>query len=180
MQARQATRGTHLAGAALACALFAAAPGAADDGFRCPGTNAAFFEELDAAGWVGFGEVWDMESCAQGQAYFTEGARQWAAMRPQYSRLVAPKLNAEFYSTIFPVVAFGGLASIFVLSWLMAFIARRRRVRMATLSCPSCHNELPVTLDDPALRSLFCPACGEACVLVHEGRRGPARATGAA
>lgn len=179
MTVRPRGRRTRLARVALVGALLCAAPAIAAD-FRCPGTNAAFFEEREAAGFIGFGETWDYETCAEGRAVYGEGAREWAAMRPQWSRLVGGKLNAEFYATIFPVVAFGGLASIVALAWLMAFIGRHRRVRMATLSCPSCYTELPVTLDDPALRSLFCPACGEACKVVHEGRRRPAGASGAA
>jgi hypothetical protein len=174
----RAPRASRLAGAAFASALFfAAAPATAQERFACPGTSVSFFEEREAAGWVGFGETWDHETCAQGRAFYAEGAREWSAMRPQWSRLAASKINAEFYANVFPLMFFGALASIVVIAWVMAFFGRRRRVRVATLSCPSCATDLPITLDDSALRNLFCPACGEACVLVDTGARRAAGGT---
>lgn len=161
-------------------ACLAAAPALADDddGFHCDGKDPALFQEMKEAGWIGFGETWDMETCSDGVTHYAAGATQWADMRPKWSLLARPKINAEFYSKVFPYVAFGGLASIVGIAWLAAFIQRRRRVHTATLSCPSCANEMTVTLDDPALRNLFCAACGATCVLIDEngGRSGAAPA----
>lgn len=175
-QGRQRPRGTLTA---LALALgVALLPGPAlaedDDGpFHCDGTDPALFLEMQEAGWVGYGETWDQETCGQGATIYAAGARQWADMRPKWSLAALPEMDVQFYSTVFPVVAFGGLASIFGIAWLAAFLQRRRRVRVATLSCPSCETELQVTLDDPALRSLFCASCGAPCVVVDHGERRP-------
>lgn len=168
--------------AALVALLALGAPSAfADDArpFHCDGTDPSFFLELQEAGWVGFGETWDHDTCAGGTTIYAPGARQWADMRPKWSLAAAPKVNGELYATVVPVVAFGGLGGIFALAWLVAFLQRRRRVRMATLSCPACATEMPVHLDDPALRNLFCPMCGAPCVLVDEASE-VAAAAGAA
>ena len=164
-----------------AVALGSGAALAGDDGsaFHCDGTDASLFLERQEAGWVGYGETWDHETCAEGATtIYAPGARQWADMRPKWSLAARPKIDVEMYATVFPVVAFGGLAFIFGAAWLAAFVQRRRRVRTATLACPSCATEMPVHLDDPALRNLFCPACGATCVVVDEraDARGPATA----
>lgn len=174
-QGRQRLRASRaaLATVALGVVLFAL-PGVAKDDdltFHCDGTDPALFQEAEEAGWIGYGETWDQETCGQGATIYAAGARQWADMRPKWSLAIRPQMNVEFYSRVLPFVAFGGLASIFAFAWLAAFWQRRRRVRVATLSCPSCSMAMQVTLDDPALRSLFCPACGAPCVVVDEGER---------
>lgn len=182
---RQRTRGSA---AAMALALgvgLGALPAFAqvdddDAPFHCDGKDPALFEEMREAGWVGYGETWDQETCGEGATIYAPGARQWADMRPKWSLAARPKIDVEFYSKVFPIVAFGGLASIFGVAWLAAFLQRRRRVRVATLSCPSCSVEMTVTLDDPALRSLFCAGCGAPCVVTDEGKRRSTAAAAAA
>lgn len=148
--------------------------------FHCDGTDPALFLEREEAGWLGYGETWDHDTCAEGATtIYAPGARQWADMRPKWSLAVAPKMNYEAYAHAFPVAAFGGLGGVFGIAWFFAFLHRRRRVRTATLACPSCDNEIPVHLDDPALRNFFCPMCGAPCALVNDGKGGT-RAAGAA
>lgn len=154
--------------AAFAVVLLAAVPAAADGGWRCDGTNASFFEEVEAAGWTGFGETWDWDTyCKNDNAreIFASGAtRRWRKMRPQWSRLAAPKFDQEFYSKVFPAIAFGAIGLIFVIAWGMGVLHRRRKTRVVDLACPSCSAEIPVNLDDPAASGgVFCPTCGTMC-----------------
>jgi len=71
----------------LCCVALPAA--ATDPTFRCDGTNQAFFEEVNAAGWTGFGETWDWYTyCVtpDSRDVFMSGAtRRWRKMRPQWS-----------------------------------------------------------------------------------------------
>lgn len=182
-QRRARGRARSLAMALTAAVALGSGAALADDTspFHCDGTDLALFLERQEAGWLGYGETWDHDTCAEGATtVYAPGARQWADMRPKWSYAVKPKVDVELYATVLPVVAFGGLATIFGLAWLAAFVLRRRRVRTATLSCPSCATEMPVHLDDPALRNLFCPACGATCVLVGESGRADAPATAGA
>jgi hypothetical protein len=154
--------------ALFALVLSAAVPAAADDTFRCDGTNASFFEEMDAAGWTGFQETWDWDTyCKEDNAreiFATGATRAWRKMRPQWSRLAAPKFDQEFYSKVFPAVAFGAVGAIFVVAWVMGLVHRRRKRRVVDLTCPDCGAETPVNLDDPAASGgVFCPSCGTMC-----------------
>lgn len=139
--------------------------------FHCDGTDPALFQEMLEAGYIGYGETWDHDTCGQGATVYAAGATQWADMRPKWSLAARPKIDAEFYATVFPAVAFGGMGALFAVAWLLAFMQRRRRVRVAHLACPACSVKMTVTLDDPSLRNQFCPACGASCVVVGEGHR---------
>ncbi|MFZ9889002.1 MAG: hypothetical protein ACO3JL_16015 [Myxococcota bacterium] len=139
--------------------------------FHCDGTDPALFQEMREAGYVGYGETWDHDTCGQGATVYAAGATQWADMRPKWSLAARPKIDAEFYATVFPTVAFGGMGALFAIAWLIAFLQRRRRVRVAHLACPACSVKMTVTLEDPSLRNQFCPACGTSCVVVGEGHR---------
>jgi hypothetical protein len=160
---------------ALACALGASGASASEGTeLRCDGKDLAFFMEMKEAGWVGYGETWDLETCGEGREIYATGAtRAWQGMRPQWSRLAAPNVDVRFYSTIFPLAAFGSLGGIFGLAWLMAFFQRRRRVTVTELECPSCGVAMPVHLDDPHA-SHFCPGCGVPCVVAADGAPAPA------
>jgi hypothetical protein len=154
-------------------ALAAAAPAAAEQWpFHCDGTDADFFREREEAGWVGFGETWDLQTCAgEGRDVFMSGAtRRWKKLRPQWSRAAAPRVDVEFYSTVFPAIAFGATGAIFGVAWFMGFLHRRRRVRLINVDCPSCSVGIPVNLDEPSSSGgLFCPSCGQMCSLVDDG-----------
>lgn len=164
----------------VACVLALSAPAFAEAAeprpFHCDGTDPALFEEIRESGWVGYGETWDLNTCDQGAEIYFEGTTsQWKAWRLQ--RPVTKKTpEVQFYATLFPFVAFGVLGSIFGIAWVAAAITRRRRIPKVLLSCPSCSVEMPVPLDDPAFRSMFCPACGGACVVVDQAEDGSTRA----
>lgn len=183
---RRAPRGGARKLALAFTGALALAPGVAhaDDGapaFHCDGTDPSLFLERQEAGWVGYGETWDHDTCAEGSTtIYAPGARQWAAMRPDWSYAAASSFDAQFYATVFPVVVFGGVAAVFGIAWLAAFVHRRRRVRVVTMACPSCSTAVPVHLDDPALRNLFCPACGAPCEIVDDGRQAGDPATAGA
>ena len=52
--------------------------------YDCDAENLWLFEEIEAAGWVGFGETWDFESCGFGRNIYFEGTRRvWRDMRPK-------------------------------------------------------------------------------------------------
>lgn len=144
-----------------------------DEPFRCPGTNAAFFEEIKEAGWVGFGETWDFNTCGEGITIYGEGAtKAWPAFRSQRPRPVlsvrpsGKPVNVQFYATVLPWVAFGTIGVVIGLAWLLSLLTRRKRITLVDVPCPKCAAEIPVPLNDPDAKSLFCPACGGASVIV--------------
>lgn len=144
-----------------------------DEPFRCPGTNAAFFEEIKEAGWVGFGETWDFNTCGEGITIYGEGAtKAWPAFRSQRPRPVlsvrpsGKPVNVQFYATVLPWVAFGTIGVVIGLAWLLSILTRRKRITLVDVPCPKCAAEIPVPLNDPDSKSLFCPACGGASVIV--------------
>ena len=133
------------------------------DEFRCPGTDPFFFEEMDKNGWVGFGETWDLSQCNQGNSVYAENDKHhWAAFR---LRMVAPidEKDVAFYSVAFPILAFGSIGMIFVLAWLLAFIQRRRRVKMKVVFCTGCPYEMVMPESMTKTDSGFCPSCGDGC-----------------
>jgi len=144
-----------------------------DEEFRCPADSPEFWAEVREAGWVGYGETWDLHTCDEGVEVFAEGAsRRWKKMRPQLANGGLPRVmdaeDVEFYATVLPYGAFGSLGVIFVLAWLFALIQRRRAEPVEVVACPSCAVEIPIRPDEGGV---FCPACGAATVL----ERGPAR-----
>ena len=147
-----------------------------DEPFRCPGTNVAFFEEIREAKWVGFEETWDFNTCGEGYAIYGEGAtKAWPAFRSQRKRprmvlSVRPSgkpLDVEFYATVLPWVAFGTIFVVIALAWLLSLVTRRSRITVVDVTCPKCAAEIPVPLNDPDAKCLFCPACGGASVIVQ-------------
>ncbi len=134
--------------------------------FRCPGDNVAFWEEVREAGWVGFGETWDFDTCNQGADVFAAGAnRRWKKMRPVRLAGGQPfgltEEDVAFYTTIVPYLAFGSLLGVFLLAWGFALIMRRRFVAPPLIPCPTCGAKLPVSEEEGGM---FCPGCGTAVV----------------
>ena len=143
--------------------------------FRCPATNVAFFEEIKKAGWLGYGETWDMNTCGEGYDVFAEGATsRWRKMRRQFHVFYRLNVDAEFYTFVLPAVTFGSLAVMLAIAWVVAFFVRRRKVVVVDVPCPACSVNIPVPLTDLSQGSLFCPACGGASVVVVDGPDGPA------
>ena len=141
----------------------------ADEGkvaeMRCPGTNAAFFEELNEGGWVGFGETWDFSQCGDGREIYAEGTTSRSGWRAFRRRIRPPidEKDVEFYSKIFPIGAFGSLGLIFVVAWLLGVRHRFKKVPQVTLVCPACANTFDVAEPEYNLHSRFCPLCGAGC-----------------
>ena len=144
--------------------MASAAPGSADNGvFRCPGTDPAFFQEIDESGWVGYGETWDMHTCGEGRAVYLPGAtRRWLDLRPKISELFRRDMHvdAEFYSTILPWGLFGSFFGVFGFAWLLAVRHRRKKVIVLSVDCPVCAVGFPVIAGTAGTQSHFCPNCG--------------------
>jgi hypothetical protein len=150
--------------AALGAASPALAQASAQPSFRCPGTNAAFFEEVQENGWWGYGETWDLKTCDQGNEVYAPALadRRWRAFR-RMPRAPVDEADVAFYSTIFPAVAFGGLGGVFVIAWLLAAVQRRRKTRYVHLACTACDLTMDAPEVDTRLHSMFCPKCGSPC-----------------
>lgn len=150
--------------------LFTLCAGAAraDDGFRCDGTDPFFFDELNKAGTLGYGETWDETLCDEGLAIYGEGANsKWRAFKQK-----RPYKNAEdqMLALVMPMVAMGGMAAVFLAASALAFASRMKKRVVLAVPCPACDTVLPIPLDDESARSLFCPACGAACAIDVEGK----------
>ena len=80
--------------------------------YDCDAENLWLFEEIEAAGWVGFGETWDFESCGFGRNIYFEGTRRvWRDMRLQKTlsqRIFGPR-DFNAYAWMIPGIAFGML-----------------------------------------------------------------------
>lgn len=130
---------------------------------RCPGDNAAYFEEVQANGWVGFGETWDFDVCDEGLEIYAEGANsRWRAMRPVLANKKPSTLGLDaddilFYSTALPYGAFGTLGLVFVIAWIASILSRRRQAPSVVVTCGGCGRGVPVR---PEEGGVFCPACG--------------------
>lgn len=136
--------------------------------FHCDGTDPALFQEMDEAGWLGYGETWDLHTCGEGAQAFVAGMNpRWRAWRSPRGREKRQQ-EMSFYAAFFPFVAFGGIGSMFGVAWILAMIQRRRRTPRQFLFCADCDISIPVSADDPGLRNAFCPACGRACELLAE------------
>lgn len=145
------------------CAYSAGVRAEEEPVFHCDGRDPAFFQELREAGFVGYGETWDFHTCDEGSDVYAPGATaRWRAWRsPQVKRARARDLS--FYAVFFPFIACGALGAIFGGAYAIAALRRRRSPARLAFSCTECAFTLDVPADDPALRSLFCPACGGAC-----------------
>jgi len=141
----------------------AASTASAQAGPRCPGDNAAYFEEIQANGWVGFGETWDFDVCDEGFEIYAEGANsRWRAMRPVLANKKPQTLGLDaedilFYSTALPYGAFGTLGLVFVIAWIASLLSRRRQAPTVVVTCTGCQRGVPVR---PEEGGVFCPACG--------------------
>jgi hypothetical protein len=152
---------------AIAPPLVDAAPDApsafADEGFRCPGDDPFFFEEMRSAGWVGYGETWDLTICDQGVPVYAEGATTaWPDFRLR--RPARPPIDEKdilFYATILPYALFGGLAFVFGAAWLIALVQGRKRTPFAMVACGACGVRVPITAREVGV---FCPSCGTGVV----------------
>lgn len=138
--------------------------------FHCDGTDPALFQEMQEAGWVGYGETWDLHTCDQGSAVFAPSAtRRWRAFRSAAAAQRKAQEEASFWAMLFPFVAIGILGALFAAAWLLAVLLRRRWEPKLSLVCSACAVEIPVDADDPAMRNQFCPSCGGACRVIPRG-----------
>ena len=165
--------------ASLLVALALAAPVSADVGaplpdaaarapraFRCDGTDAFFFDELNRAGTVGYGETWDAAVCNEGAAVFAEGDRRWRDLR-RTRRPVSQ--DEQALAMVVPLTLGGGLTLIVGAAALLGLVTRLRRRTVLEAPCPSCTASLPVEASEGGTQ-LFCPMCGAACAIVVQGR----------
>jgi hypothetical protein len=144
-------------------------------GYRCDGTDPFFFEELERAGDVGYGETWDETLCDEGVAIYAEGATsRWKAFRTP-RRPPRPSDEEQMLALVMPMFAVGGLGALFLAAAALAAASRLRKRVVLEVPCPSCEAPLPIPVDDTAAHQLFCPLCGAACAVDVEGRG--ARAT---
>lgn len=145
-------------------------------GFRCDGTDPFFFEEMNKAGMVGYGETWDESICDQGLAVYGEGASsKWKAFK--YKRPYRKSAEDQMLALVVPMVAAGAFAAVFAASSLLAFASRMKKRIVLSVPCPACAAELAIALDDEAGRQLFCPSCGAACGIEITGTKKDATAT---
>lgn len=146
-------------------ALLVGAPALADDAhaFHCDGKDAFLFEEMKAAGTVAYGETWDHTTCDQGVEVYAEGTTsRWQAFKPRFVR-DGRRITAQqaYYANLVPIGGALALGVVGLGAGLMALASRRaRRSRVVDAPCPGCATPLPIVLDDPASRGLFCPRCG--------------------
>ncbi len=143
-----------------------AAAASAPRAFRCDGTDAFFFQELNQAGAVGYGETWDASVCDEGVAVFAEGDRRWRDLR-RTRRPVSP--DEQALAMVVPLSVGGGLAAIVGAAALMGALSRLRRRTVLEAPCPSCAASLPVEAGEGGTQ-LFCPMCGAACAITVQGR----------
>ena len=141
-------------------------PGAGARGFRCDGTDAYFFTEMDKAGTVGFGETWDARICDEGVAVYAEGATsKWA---PFHRRRPVTK-DEQALALVLPVTVGGGLVLIFGTAAALSLAGRLRKRVVLEAPCPSCSALLPIEAGESDTQ-LFCPMCGAACAITIQGR----------
>lgn len=140
--------------------------------FRCDGTDAFFFHELERAGTVGYGETWDAALCDEGAAVYAEGdARLRSAKR---TRRPATK-DEQALAMVVPLTVGGGLAVILGAAAALGVLSRMRRRLVLEAPCPACAAPLPVEASERGTQ-LFCPMCGAACAIVIQGRGSTASA----
>ena len=162
----------------LAFALASSGAALADSpaGFRCDGTDPFFFEELNQAGWLGYGETWDERLCDEGLSIYAEGAgSRWQAIKRPRSRHQSDE--DQMLALVVPMVGFAAFAAVFVASSLVAFASRMKKRIVLAVPCPACAAELAIALDDKEGRQLFCPSCGAACGIEVTGTKKDATAT---
>lgn len=154
--------------------------------FRCPGDDPGFWMDWNEAGWVGYGETWDLNTCSQGLPVYAKGAnRRWPDMRPQLANAGARKLkpmmsDAEihYYTNVLPYMAGGVLGLAFLLAWAMTFLDRFKKRTVRLVACESCGIKTPI---DKIEGGVFCPKCGagvpwaeDAELRESQGQRAPA------
>ena len=157
----------------LAVVLFATASlfggeARAQEGFRCDATDPFFFEELNKAGTLGYGETWDETLCDEGLAVYGEGATsRWQAFKQK-----RPYKNPEkqMLALVMPMVAFGGVAAVLLGASALAFATRMKKRVVLDVSCPACDAALPIVADDVSTHQLFCPVCGAGCAIDVQGK----------
>lgn len=143
---------------------------AASSGFRCDGTDPFFFEELEKAGTLGYGETWDETLCNEGVELYAEGVTgRWKAFR-QPRRPPRPSDEDQMLALVMPMFAIGGLAAVFLAAAAVAAVSRLKKRVVLDVPCPACAAPLPIPVDDESAHRLFCPMCGVACAVDVEGR----------
>lgn len=143
--------------------------------FRCDGTDPFFFEELEQAGSVGYGETWDETICDDGVEVYADGATsRWKAWR----RKPSLKRSAEdqALALVLPLVAFGSVTAVLLGAAAVAAATRLRRSPSLTAACPACANELPISVDAGRTQHMFCPMCGAPCSVDVVGKGASMRA----
>jgi hypothetical protein len=136
--------------------------------FRCDGTDAAFFEEMNAAGTLGYGETWDAHVCDEGVAIYGEGATsRWRDLR---RRPMGPTDREQMLALVMPMVAIGGLFFVVLAAFTLALVARWRRAVVLDATCRACDASIPIPSDGGAVQHLFCPMCGAPCTVDVTGR----------
>ncbi len=143
--------------------------------FKCDGTDAFFFDELNKAGTVGYGETWDAHVCDDGAEVYAAGATaKWRAFRPRPQLRATPEEQAM--ALVLPLVVFGGLGAVALAAAAIAFAARLRRLPAVMATCPACAAQLPIEPDAGVRQHLFCPMCGAPCSVQLSGRGKAAQA----
>ncbi|MBI1947051.1 MAG: hypothetical protein HYS27_15245 [Deltaproteobacteria bacterium] len=142
------------------------APSAAPRPFRCDGTDGFFFDELQRAGKVGYGETWDATLCDEGAAVYAEGDARLRSVRR--TRRPATK-DEQALAMVVPLTVGGGLTFIVGAAAVLGWLGRLRRRVVLEAPCPSCGAALPVEAGEGGTQ-LFCPMCGAACAIVIQGR----------
>jgi hypothetical protein len=148
-----------------------------ESGFRCDGTDPFFFDELEKAGAVGYGETWDEHLCDEGVETYAEGATgRWKALRAPKR---PPKASDEdqMLALVMPLFAIGGIGAIFLAASGLAAASRLRKRVILEVPCAACAAPLPIAVDDKSAHQLFCPMCGAANAVDVEGKGKTATAT---
>lgn len=150
----------------------------AGSGFRCDGTDPFFFEELEKAGDLGYGETWDETLCDEGVEMYAEGTTsRWQAFRAPRR---PPRVSDEdqMLALVMPMFAVGGIGAIFLAAAALAAASRLKKRVVLEVACPSCDAPLPIPVDDESAHKLFCPLCGAACAVdvTGKGKNATARA----
>jgi hypothetical protein len=137
--------------------------------FKCDGTDPFFFEELNNAGRLGYGETWDEHICDEGAEVYGEGATsRWKAFKPRPRARATDEEQA--LALVLPLVSIGGLFAVGLAAAALAFAQRLRRQPVLTAGCPACDAELPVSLESGRTQHMFCPMCGAPCTVDIEGK----------